>query len=71
MIERTLPIEGVLLEVRRCTLVETILPAYFPKFQVRYYSKYKMLSSAKTVELLSIKGKIDPSFDRNRTMADT
>ena len=34
-------------------------------------SEYKMLSSAKTVELLSIKGNSDPSFDRNRTMADT
>ena len=37
----------------------------------KHYSEYKMLNSAKTVELLSIKGNSDPSFDRNRTMADT
>ena len=66
MIKRKLSIEVVLLEFGRCTLAaETMLPAYFPN-----YSEYKMLSSAKTVELLSIKGNFDPSFDRNSTMAE-
>ena len=63
MMERQLSIEGVLLEFGRCTLAETMLPTYFPE--------YKMLNSAKTVELLSIKGSFDPSFDRNSANADT